>query len=540
MSPLGIYFGSKFISLVETKGKKVVKAVQIPLGTNQGLEVVENVPEEIRIVALIKDELRKSSIQASEATICLSGKDLIVRNFEMPSLPKDELSTAVSFEAKKYIPFKLEEMISTFQARPDKAHKSQILFVAIKKSVLDKYSSIMAQLNIKISSIEYSSFSIFRLLKVSGAKDSGLIGVVNVDFEEESEVNFSVLDNGFTLFSRDISVVPEPGAPETAAGIPDPMAMEKLKSELRLSLDFYNRKFPGRTVSKVFLVTQDGASSETQALIKDMSLNVQSIDLGKVADRNISSAFGLIRAYGCSLFKTIRIPLNINLLVAKKEKAGAITPGQVDIKNIDLVSFVKGLKIDIKFIVLAVFICIGAFIYGSLQNLPLKSEISNVVRSRPSVTGVSSGASYNELVQIESSFKQKIEPINKIFKRPYFTPVLDSLAKAIPEGLWLQEFSLGEDRGGSVSMDLRGSVYKQDSDEEMRLVNDFVNNLRADSRIAKYFPDISITSVDSSSSQDNIKITRFSISCKGSAPAKSSVGGRPSLKQMKNIEGEGF
>jgi len=98
---LGIYFGSKVINIVETKGKKVVNNIQIArsLISTAGLE--EKVPEEVKIVALFKDELRRNKIELKEANLCLSGRDIIIRNFELLSLSHAELASAVTFEAKK-------------------------------------------------------------------------------------------------------------------------------------------------------------------------------------------------------------------------------------------------------------------------------------------------------------------------------------------------------------------------------------------------------------------------------------------------------
>ncbi|TBR15715.1 hypothetical protein EPO66_05580, partial [bacterium] len=87
MSNLGVYFGPKSISLVETKGKKFLKNIQIPLSRIATPDLQEKVPEEVKIVALFKDELRRNKIEANEVNITISGKDLIIRTFDLPVLP---------------------------------------------------------------------------------------------------------------------------------------------------------------------------------------------------------------------------------------------------------------------------------------------------------------------------------------------------------------------------------------------------------------------------------------------------------------------
>jgi type IV pilus assembly protein PilM len=127
MSALGIYFGTKVISIVETMGRRVLNNIKIPLSTVSLGELEEKVPDEIKIVALIKEELRKRRISAKEVTIALTGRDLIIRTFEMPILPLGELKSAVTFEAKKYIPFKVEDLVSDSQFKLDKSTRGNLV-----------------------------------------------------------------------------------------------------------------------------------------------------------------------------------------------------------------------------------------------------------------------------------------------------------------------------------------------------------------------------------------------------------------------------
>ena len=60
MNSLGIYFGPKAITLVETKGKKVLNTGQISRLALSHSEFEERVPDQIKMVALFKDELRQN------------------------------------------------------------------------------------------------------------------------------------------------------------------------------------------------------------------------------------------------------------------------------------------------------------------------------------------------------------------------------------------------------------------------------------------------------------------------------------------------
>ncbi len=134
MSTLGIYFGPKAVDVVETKGRKFLKHIQIPLGGVSAGEFEEKVPLEIKIVALFNEALRRNKIESKEAVLSLSGKDLIMRTFEMPNLPKDEMASAINFEAKKYIPFRVEELVSGYHTEFVKVSRfNSVSFAGIMK-----------------------------------------------------------------------------------------------------------------------------------------------------------------------------------------------------------------------------------------------------------------------------------------------------------------------------------------------------------------------------------------------------------------------
>jgi Tfp pilus assembly PilM family ATPase len=97
-SELGVYFGPETISIVQAKGGKILNSIQIPrLSSSPEGEIEEKVPDEVKTVALFKDEMRKNNISGDKVVISLSGKELIIRTFEMPLLGRDELQSAVTF-----------------------------------------------------------------------------------------------------------------------------------------------------------------------------------------------------------------------------------------------------------------------------------------------------------------------------------------------------------------------------------------------------------------------------------------------------------
>ena len=499
MNKLGIYFGPQTINLVETRNKQPINNIQIPLSAITGPKLSqEKVPEELKLVALLKDKLLTNKIEAKEAAVILSGRDLIIRTFDMPILPKEELASAVNFEVKKYIPFKVEDLISDFQRNPDKtSRKNYILFVGIKKEALDKYFSVLEQVGLKIEAIEYSAFSIVRLLNLANVREKGIIAVAGIDIMKNDEANFVVLESGFPLFSRDITLISASQEEIAGTGIGEDQsgrALERLKRELHISLDYYNRKFPNKKINKMFFIMDESYQSDLETLVKEIGLNIQIIDTSKYfIDKTIPFSLAFIKAYSGSLLE-VNTGIRINLLSVKEralKKTSALQPAETIL--------ITGIKTHFMVAVASLFICTLVFFLGLYKILPLKNELENIIKVRPRVSIVNQDASYEKLDNLYSEYKQKTTTLDNLIKnRFYLTSLLDLLPRLVPKGMWLTDFSFeNQKEENKIKIILEGMAYLGDNSKELELVNNFLANLKKDPLFIKYFTETRITSIDS-------------------------------------------
>jgi len=284
MSDFGIYFGPKVINITEVKKEKLLTNISIVQTRITGPEEPK-VPDEIKLAPALRGEFIKNKISPSNVNLTLPGEDVIIRTFDLPIfLSKREIKyDTIAFEAKKYIPFDIEDIVFDFRRYPDRKNKKNIiLFVGIKKEILKKYINTFKQLHIQIRLIEYAGFSILRLLRLGGLNDRGIFGLLNADLEEET--NFLVCEDGFPLFSRDINLIPEPETENSAkkkdfdkegkiTSTAKLIFIEKLKSEIRISLDFFRRKFPTKLLKKIIILTLPQFQTEIATSIKDLGLS---------------------------------------------------------------------------------------------------------------------------------------------------------------------------------------------------------------------------------------------------------------------------
>jgi len=509
MNSLGIYFGVKDISLVETKGKKIVNNIRLPNPNLAMAELEEKVPANIKLMAILKDAFRSYRISAEDAFFCLSGQDLVIRTFEIPLLPQNELKGAVNYEAKKYIPFKLEELDYDFQVLFNRKNKtSLVLFVGIKKEIFANYVSISKELNLKVDILEYSAFSILRFLKLSGLSDAGVIATLCYDLNNEDEANFTVFENEFSLFSRDFVLTGEPGGFEQTVDADSTAKREKLKNEIQVSLDYYKRKFPEKGIKNIFVVSDKESRSELNSFFAESSIPVKFVETQKVLGKDAGYSSILAKSFAAALFKSAPLKIKINLIGAKLKAAKAVAQAG---KPFNLL---EGFKLDFKFIILGIVVCAAVFGYGLTRIRPMQDELVGIKAKRVRISSITANDSLDQLSALGSKYREKINTLDNLVKNQmYATYPLDAIPQALPGGVWLESFNFTQKESGAVELSLNGEVYLEDHDREFEAVGIFLGNLKKDPEFSRYFKQINIISIDQKPVEKKTVMV-FSIACK--------------------------
>ncbi len=508
MNSLGIYFGTNAIGLAEVNNKKLVNSVIIPQSTVFAGDFEEKVPIDLKIIALIKDALRTNHISAEHGSICISGQDLIIRTFEIPRLPANELQSAINFEAKKYIPFKLEELVYNFQVETDSRNKlNTILFVGIKKEVLEKYISISRQLNLKVNVIEYSAFSLLRFLKLAGSRDGGVSAMLCFDLNNEDEINFMVSENGFPFFSRDIILSSGLGEADASAADDQIKKYDKLKSEIRVSQDYYRRKFPDKAIKTLYVLSGQEMREDLKGFFAGLGISAKFIDSGKVLGKGAAYSSVLAKSFGSVLYKDLPLKVKINLF-STHQKADTLKGKD------DILSLFEGVKVDFKIILLGILICAATFGYGIYRTQPVREELNSIKANRIQLPSIAADEDSATLSAKDKNLKKKLANLDGLIKdQLYATYFLDIIPRALPDGIWLSKFISTRKEDGRPEVIIEGEAYLGDSDKEFEAVSAFLSNLKSNQFFSRNFKEITITSVDRKPMLDK-SVAFFSIVCR--------------------------
>ncbi len=280
--------------------------------------------------------------------------------------------------------------------------------------------------------------------------------------------------------------------------------LARLRREIRISLDYYERKFPGKNIGKIFFITSPDYQTDLEGFVKESGLTAQFIDINSYIKSPVAFSLTFIKAYASALSK-INTALKINLLAAKER-----TEKKVSVEQVPLNPLLAFFKANAVVMMGSFLMCAAVVIMGVSRISPLKKELEKVINMRPAVSGVSTGLGYGELTALASNYKNKINAMdNLVKKRLYVTPLLDALPRLLPKAVRLESLSFKK-KGERPELTLEGRASSGTSDEGIELANSFLLRLKQDSIFAKYFKEISIISTERGT--DSVT---FTISCRG-------------------------
>jgi len=202
-SKLGIDIGNSAVKIVELEqeeGRFKLKNYGIfPLNQPLAEKSERNIylepltaPAEDLAEAITKT-IKEAKIEANQAYFSVPVYSSFTTLIKLPSLPQSELASAVSFEAKKYVPVPISEVVidwSTVNLSESKT-EIQVLLVAVLKQTIEDCNKIIRLTGLKLAGIETETFSLTRAL-VGNDKSS----IILVDTGARSS-NISIIDKGF-------------------------------------------------------------------------------------------------------------------------------------------------------------------------------------------------------------------------------------------------------------------------------------------------------------------------------------------------------
>ena len=245
-------------------------------------------------LAAIKKVVQESGISTKKVNISICGPSVIVRYILLPHMTKQQLESAIRYEAEKYIPFNIEEVMLNAPILEEKKEESKVrvLIVAAKKSFVEDYVKLVEGSGLEPQLIDVDSFALINsfLLSYPNKESQGIVALLHIG---ASFTSINILKNKVSHFMRDITIggrdltklIAEklnmdladaenikcnPGDREEEIFSIITPALNNLLGEISLSFSYYEDQLE-RGIDKVFL---SGGTSKLKNLDKFLSSNL--------------------------------------------------------------------------------------------------------------------------------------------------------------------------------------------------------------------------------------------------------------------------
>src|SRR5919198_4068672 len=112
------------------------------------------------VIEAIRNAVSKSGIKAKESAIAISGRELIIKKVQIPEVPAKEVADVVQLEAEHHVPFAIDEVFLDFQSVGQHDGVLDLILVAVKKSKVLEYASVVEDAGLSPSIVDVDSFAL--------------------------------------------------------------------------------------------------------------------------------------------------------------------------------------------------------------------------------------------------------------------------------------------------------------------------------------------------------------------------------------------
>ncbi len=172
-----------------------------------------NSPDEVKLA--IKEIIRKGGFKTKRVVTSVSGRSVIVRYVTMLQMSREDLQSAIRYEADKYIPFEVEEVVLDCQILEENVGKGEgdqpemkVLLVAVKRTLIDEHVLLLKECGLQPAIIDVDAFALgnaFELRTINTHREKEyedkVIALVDIG---ANKTNINIIKGRTSYFTREI------------------------------------------------------------------------------------------------------------------------------------------------------------------------------------------------------------------------------------------------------------------------------------------------------------------------------------------------
>lgn len=484
---IGVCIDHTYVDVVVVEKKK--DGFSILKSARQDLSGVENFSIESEdwkrsVADALNVVFKKANVKPKGIVLNLPGGLAMVRRFKMPFVSSSQRAEAIKYEAQKYIPFKIDEIVSEGKAlftSKDKTYM-EVLFVGANRSEVERYLELFSKEGIKIELLEIIPLSLSRVLRICK--------LIEPD-DNAAVVYLSSEKAGFILIIKDCNPFfirylefRESFGPFT----------ELLLRDLKISLDYYKRETKIPVVNKIIICGWENLLHTDKK--EELRKKLEAIYPGSVFDVNISD---LKRHIGNIDQSTIRYIAALGQALAffeeKAELINLIPPRKVaGISAADAISYRPILVEVVSFVFALLLLQAGMTYYYKNYIQQNRRSISQTLQ-HIKISAVPPDAGLSEVRSAALRLRKKHNFLVHLVgsKRKFFTKVLNHLGSVILPEAWIEELFYIDQIQGRRIMRLNGLLSSGDVNEPT-LAGELLERMKKDEVFSNFFTTIKMGS----------------------------------------------
>lgn len=247
-NPVRVVFGGK------RKDKKVViknfALETLPPEVVQGGQL--NNPD--HLLEVLKGILKRFKVKSGKTLISIPAQNVVVRFFNFPYMPENELRESIKWELERYIPLSPEDVNYDIQVidvvdRGD-TKESRIMLVAVPKEILNPYLEVIKKLNLEPELVDVSVFSAVRTMIMS-RKDIPRGNTMYI-YTHDNVAEFVIAKENQPMFFRS-TVMEEWNPQEEVDDLTKSFMLEDFVRKIQEAVNFFYMQFPEEHIDQAII-----------------------------------------------------------------------------------------------------------------------------------------------------------------------------------------------------------------------------------------------------------------------------------------------
>ena len=285
---VGLDIGTGGVKAVRVSGTKSLQVNRFAAVTyDEGVLAGGAVVDRETVSAAVKKVLRVAKIGQKKVVAAIAGQAVVVRHIKMPLMDEGELAGAVRWEAERYIPFPVEEVVLDYEitSRNRDAGEMEILLVCAHNDIIHSHLDVLREAGLQPLAVDIQPFAMMRGMGIEHRRPEGNVAMLDIGAGSSDLV---IAGDGIPSFTRilpvagnrltelvakhtklekveaeeakiahnDLLIEPDQSAGENREDQVNMALKEGLKDlalELRRSFDYYQLQHKGEVISELIL-----------------------------------------------------------------------------------------------------------------------------------------------------------------------------------------------------------------------------------------------------------------------------------------------